>query len=262
MSPAIRGNDYAKGNDGGAPPGNSNAVGNSGGPGAPKGNARAAKHHGWSDTLKHYHRLTSDAKELVDQYLAEYVEDYALVHGMDIEAVEADEEVMNDLRRLAANHDQWMRTTGPIFEEGIVIEEECEYEHDDGTVETWTESKINPAENASHRLMNKRWKIRERLGIEIETVRKARERQEALAEIFENADDVDWSVLDTDTGGDTDATESAETPAHTPDTDPDPQTEPGTETTEHAEEPASTDETEDESANESEESTSPSVRLF
>ena len=57
----------------GAPPGNQNAIGNSGG-GPPAGNANAAKYHGWSDPHLHYERLESDAKEYVDERTELYVD--------------------------------------------------------------------------------------------------------------------------------------------------------------------------------------------
>lgn len=56
----------------GAPLGNNNAVGNSGG-GAPKGNFNAGIHAGFSDWRKHYERLWGEAKEWVDELTEDYI---------------------------------------------------------------------------------------------------------------------------------------------------------------------------------------------
>jgi hypothetical protein len=172
----------------GAPAGNSNAAGNSGG-GAPKGNWNAATHHGWSDSLKHYHRLAGSPREKVDRFLDEYVEDYALVHRMDIEEVEADEKVMNGLRKLAAIHDQTARANGRVAIEGPIVEREVEFEDVDGETHTYTNDVTNPALEADFRLIQKRWDIRERLDFGLRESVEARKRQQQWEEVFGGLND-------------------------------------------------------------------------
>jgi hypothetical protein len=193
MSPAVRGNDYAKGNPGGgAPLGNDNAVGNDGG--APEGNWNAAEYHGWSDPLKHYHRLAGSPRETVDRFLAEYVEDYALVHQMDTEEVEADEKVMNGLRKLAATHDQRTRANGEVAKGGFMVEREIEYEGSDGETQTFTQDVPNPALEADFRLGQKRRNIRDRLDFGLHESVEARKRQQQWEEVFGESDDVSASA--------------------------------------------------------------------
>jgi hypothetical protein len=177
MSPAIRGNDYAKGNPGGgAPTGNDNAVGNDGG--APAGNWNAAKHHGWSDPLKHYHRLAGEPRETVDRYIEEFRDEYARYHGIDeTDAItveshivatrefDTEEEVRDAFRKVGAIFDQRWRTNGPVFDEGMVVEEEVEFETPDGETVTYTNVKANPALEASHRLFWKRRGLEVDLGL-------------------------------------------------------------------------------------------------
>lgn len=190
--PAIRGNDYAKGNSGGgAPEGNDNAVGNDGG--APKWNWNAAKHHGWSDPLKHYHRLGGEGKEWVNDLLAAYVERYALVHRMDAEEVEADEDVMDDLRSLAAMLHQWRLATASTLRDGMIVEREREYEKPNGEMVTYTAEVVNPAENASLRTSQRERNLRADLGIDGPSVRQAeqeRELREQLAAAIGDDDGV------------------------------------------------------------------------
>lgn len=175
--PAIRGNDYAKGNSGGgAPEGNQNAVGNDGG--APEGNWNAAKHHGWSDPLKHYHRLAGQPRERVDTYIREWREMYAEYHGIGDTGVitveshivaardfETGEEVRDAFRKLGAMYDQSWRAKEPTFKEGLVVEEEVEFETADGETVTYTNPKVNPAVEAGFRLTSKRRKLEVKLGL-------------------------------------------------------------------------------------------------
>lgn len=176
MSPAIRGNDYAKGNSGGgAPEGNDNAVGNDGG--APEGNWNAAKHHGWSDPLKHYHRLAGQPREKVDTYIHEWREQYANYHDLDTDVIgveqhivttrdfESVEAVRDAFRKLGAMYDQAWRAKEPTFKEGLVVEEEVEFETADGETVTYTNSKMNPAVEAGFRLTSKRRKLEVELGL-------------------------------------------------------------------------------------------------
>jgi hypothetical protein len=174
MSPAIRGNDYAKGNPGGgAPLGNDNAVGNDGG--APEGNWNAAQHHGWSDSLKHYHRLAGDPRKRVDEHIESHREMYARYHGLDMGNVEQhivanqdfeDEESVRDaFRELAAMHDQRMRADGPVAKEGFMVEREVEFEDTDGETHTYTKDVVNPAIEAGLRLSSKRHTLEENLGL-------------------------------------------------------------------------------------------------
>lgn len=57
----------------GAPIGNQNAVGNSGG-GAPVGNTNAEVYGSWSDPLKEYDRLDGEKKEYVDRLYTDLLE--------------------------------------------------------------------------------------------------------------------------------------------------------------------------------------------
>lgn len=186
--PAIRGNDYAKGNPGGgAPEGNQNAVGNDGG--APEGNRNAVKHGGWADPLKHYKRLKDGtladdpfkAREWIDWHVAEYVQDYALVHGMSTEAVRADGDVMDRLRALAAMEDLEMRAAA---EELLTptVEREVEHEFPDGETRTCTTETVNPAGWASLRLSQRHRNERKRLGIDPRSVRREREFHEQISD--------------------------------------------------------------------------------
>lgn len=187
--PAIRGNDYAVGNDGGAPPGNDNAAGNDGGP--PEGNANAAKHHGWSDPLKHYHRLAGFAREWVDDLLGEHVEHYALVHRMDTETVEADAEVMDRLRALAAMHHQWRLATAATSRDGLIVEREREYEKSDGETVRYTTEVIHPAENASLRISQRQRNLRADLGIDFASIRKAEQESDLREQLAAAVDDLE-----------------------------------------------------------------------
>jgi hypothetical protein len=183
----------------GAPTGNTNGAGNSGG-GAPEGNWNAAKYHGWSDSLKHYHRLAGSPREKVDRFLDEYVEDYALVHRMDIEEVEANEKVMNGLRKLAAIHDQTARANGEVGKDGLIVEREVEFEDVDGETHTYTKRVTNPALEADFRLTQKRWDIRERLDFGLRESVEARKRQQQWEEAFGESDDASASANEPESG--------------------------------------------------------------
>jgi uncharacterized protein YjcR len=173
--PAPRNNDFAVGNSGGgAPEGNQNAVGNSGGA-PPEGNANAATHHGWSDLLKHYHRLTGDTQEFVDGLIESAREMYARHHGLDIRDVEqhivanrdfeSEAAVHDAFRKLGAIHDQRDRTDDSVAEEGMFIEEEHTFETDDGETVTYTNVKANPALEAKFRSFPKRRALEKKLGL-------------------------------------------------------------------------------------------------
>lgn len=174
MSPAIKGNSYAKGNSGGsAPEGNKNAVGNNGG--APIGNDNAAKHYGWSDSLKHYDRLEGTARERVDGLIASSRREYAEYHDLAVEDVEAhivehqdfdsEADVRDAFRKLATKYDQWNRAACAVFEEGWGVEEEVEFEDGNGETHTFTNTKLNPAVKAEHRLNTKRRQLEVQLGL-------------------------------------------------------------------------------------------------
>lgn len=247
MSPAIRGNNYAKGNNGGAPEGNSNAAGNDGG--APEYNTNAVKHHGWSDSLKHYHRLSGAPKELADRILGDYIDDYALVHEMDAEEVKADETVMNDLRRLAANYNQWMCASVPGVKEGFIIEEEREYEDEDGEIHTYPHRKVNPSERACWRLTQKWFKLREKLEVDAESVREARRKQQQYEVTVNHVPPSDDYISETESESDPEPSTSPASTATNSDSDPD-------------ERDQDVSDSETGSSNESEESTSPFARTF
>lgn len=208
--PAIRGNDYAKGNDGGAPIGNMNAVGNSGGPGAPPGNTRAAKHHGFSDPLKHYHRL-GRYKASVDELIKCGYEDYALVHELAYEADESDadwsalrdvvethlvetgryesvEAARDAFRSFGALSDMRTLTDISYFEDGFRVEREFEYETEDGETKSYTQPVVNPAIDAGLRITSKQRSLREELGIplaDVTAAHRTQQREQQLAELLD-----------------------------------------------------------------------------
>lgn len=172
--PAIRGNDYAAGNDGGAPEGNTNAVGNSGG-GAPKGNLNAATHHGYCDPLKYYHRLIGDSRKFADTLIESWHEEYAEYHFIDEEEVEqhivenrefgSEADVCDAFRRLAAMYQLIHLPWVAVHEEGFGVEEEVEFETEDGETVTYTNMRAHPGLEASHRISTKRRQLELDLGL-------------------------------------------------------------------------------------------------
>jgi hypothetical protein len=214
--PAIRGNDYAKGNDGGAPVGNTNAVGNSGGPGAPPGNARAATHHGWSDPLKHYHRLAGEAKAAADELAQSAYEDYVLVHELAYDEDETDEDwsslrdvveshlvesgryasveaARDAFRTFGALYDMRFRTDISFFEDGFMVDRDFEYETEDGETKSYTQPVVNPAIDAGLRITSKKWSLREELGIthaDVTAAHRNHERKQTLAELLDGEHEV------------------------------------------------------------------------
>lgn len=172
MSPAIRGNDYAKGNSGGgAPEGNTNAKGH----GAPVGNLNAATHQGYCDPLKYYHRLIGDARELADQSITDWYGVYAEYHYIaedDVEAhiadhreFESEQEVCDAFRRLAAMYQLIHLPWVAVHDEGFGVEEEVEFETEDGETHTFTNMRAHPGLEASHRISTKRRQLELDLGL-------------------------------------------------------------------------------------------------
>lgn len=199
--------------------GNQNAAGNAGG-GAPELNANAAKHHGWADPLKHYERLEAvrppaavpltpfvvehtemdedeDAFEWVNHRVEGYVEHYALVHDMDREEVEADDELMDRLRALGAMFDQEWRAALEMLA-NFEVEREAEYELADGDVVTCTTETINPAWRGEIRLSQRRRSERKALGIDPRTVREARREREQAEQWQQALEEADPSPAEQD----------------------------------------------------------------
>lgn len=108
-------------------------------------------------------------------HIEESRDEYARYHGLDIEDVEqhivanrdfeTEEEVRDAFRKVGATRDQWRRADGPLAEEGFVVEEEVEFETDEGETVTYTNQKANPCLEASHRLFWKRHRLEEALGL-------------------------------------------------------------------------------------------------
>lgn len=117
----------------GAPHGNDNAVGNSGG-GAPVLNFNAGTHAGFSDVEKHYQRLWGDAKEWVDELAADYVE----VSKANLPQTVIDGKACE----LATLSHLWRCTTVDTLDRGWVIEDEQTHEP---TGQTYSVSRLNPA---------------------------------------------------------------------------------------------------------------------
>lgn len=121
----------------GAPTGNQNAVGNSGG-GAPIGNFNAGVYGAWSDWRKHYDRLIADAKEYVDELTDAYLEK---------SKADLSNDVLEEKAREAATRSHlWQLAVGHVFEAGWGVEREVELE--DRTVIV---PKVNPALTAELR---------------------------------------------------------------------------------------------------------------
>lgn len=93
----------------GAPLGNDNAEGNSGG-GAPIRNFNAGTHGAWSDWRKHYDRLVGDAKEHIDELTMAYIEKSKADLSEDVRKEKA--------RELAMRSHLWELAAAHVFEEG------------------------------------------------------------------------------------------------------------------------------------------------
>lgn len=135
----------------GAPPKNDNAIGNSGG-GAPIGNYNAATYHGWSDPELHYERLEGDAKS--------WVEERITWHTKRARADLSDGEIETKARQLATiEHQSWLAVIDTLSR-GLTIEREHKING-----HQFTQTVANPANEAIFRLANKKWQLREDLGL-------------------------------------------------------------------------------------------------
>lgn len=134
----------------GAPIGNTNAVGNSGG-GAPVGNSNAQKYGAWSNPLKEYNRLEGAPKDLADALAADYIER----SKADLEG----EELECKARRLAMlevmNSRGWAQAIG---EDALSVEQE----RTEGD-ETVISSTLNPAIKADFRNSSELWELHHEL---------------------------------------------------------------------------------------------------
>jgi hypothetical protein len=117
----------------GAPPGNDNAVGNSGG-GAPEGNFNAGIHAGFSDWRKHYERLTPDAKAWVD----EHAESLITRSKADL----TDSEIEAKAREAGTLAHMWRCATADSLKRGWVLESDETHEP---TGKSYSVRRLNPA---------------------------------------------------------------------------------------------------------------------
>ena len=150
---------YLHGDGGGTPPGhgapvgNDNAVGNSGG-GAPKGNTNALKYGGWCDPGKLYDRLQGEAKEWVDMFVDDYADRYREREG------EPSEDTMRKFEEMATMHHQQRLAMNESFRTGVkeagglIIEREEEREIDGETVAVTTYA-AHPASTAKLQLSSR-----------------------------------------------------------------------------------------------------------
>ena len=190
---------YLHGDGGGTPPGhgapagNDNAVGNSGG-GAPVHNTNAATHAGYSAPQKHYERLRDNqpptakepvyggvelAWELVSTFVDDLIEEYALVHDIPPENVRDDERVMTKIREIAAMRDQKQRAR----DRPPVYAKEKEIERPDGSTMMTTVTARPPGWEAGFRLYSKIERKKKRLGIDGQAVREAKDRRKRFKEV-------------------------------------------------------------------------------
>lgn len=136
----------------GAPVGNDNAVGNSGG-GAPKGNMNAFKYGAWCDSGMLYDRLRGEAKEWVDELVDSYADRYRENEE------EPGEDMMREFEKLATMHHQIRLAMGESLRTGVagglIIEREEEREIDGETVTVTTRSP-HPATTAHLQLSSRR----------------------------------------------------------------------------------------------------------
>lgn len=199
----------------GAPEGSQNALGNSGG-GAPENNLNAARHCGWSDPEKHLDRLREirpsvpfgsfidrtdefdDAYEWATARIDERVEDYALVHNLDVKEVRADEGVMDDIRTIVALTDMGFRSSAETLM-NLTVEQEKEYETEDGETVTVTTETVNLAWRADIRTSQRARNLRRELGITGRDVAQAEQERE-LAEQWAAA--LDERQIDADADAD------------------------------------------------------------
>jgi hypothetical protein len=119
--------------DHGGQPGNTNAVGNSGG-GAPPLNTNAMIHGGFSDPDKYYQRLDGEAKAWVDGLTD------CIVARSKAEFTAAQTKRL--ARRAATLHHQWYSTAIDTRERGLVVERQETHEP---TGTTSTVERVNPA---------------------------------------------------------------------------------------------------------------------
>ncbi|TKR24341.1 hypothetical protein [Natronomonas salsuginis] len=143
----LEGNDFAEGNPGG---------------GAPKGNANAEIHGGFSDWQKAYERFDEETKAHVDR-LRECMRETAKANAPDVPE-ERRERLIKEKATLSV---LWKRAAADTLgtpenpvdgARGIVIEEE--YEHNG---ETYTIEKANPAWKANHILSGRQRQIAKEL---------------------------------------------------------------------------------------------------
>lgn len=126
LSERMQGNDYAVGNDGGAPELNTNAQ----------------SHGGWGDWRTVYERLEGDRKAWVDE-LAECHIDNADLENVDADSSLSEGEVREKAVEAAVLSVLERRAHADSFKRGWVLEEEVVA---DG--ETYTNQKVNPALDA------------------------------------------------------------------------------------------------------------------
>lgn len=138
----------------GAPLGNQNAVGNSGG-GAPPRNTNAEKYGSWNDPLKEYDRFDDRSKEFVE----ELVRDIVARSKADL----PEEQIEMKARRIAVLNVMHSRGWAYALDnddcEGLAVERERELE--DGT--TVIVVVLNPAIEADHRNDSKSYKLQREL---------------------------------------------------------------------------------------------------
>lgn len=128
-------------NSHGAPIGNTNAIGNSGG-GAPVGNTNALKYGSWSDPEKHYERLEGKSKQFVDELIGDIIDrSKADLPQGEIEA---------KARRLASVMHLENNGWAHAFDEGLTVEREREV---GGS--TVTDEVVHPAVEGDFRLSSK-----------------------------------------------------------------------------------------------------------
>lgn len=139
----------------GAPKGNQNAVGNSGG-GAPVRNTNAKKYGSWCDPLKEYDRLDDQGQAFVEELVRDTVDRS--------KADLSKTQIKTKARRmgvLSLMHSRgWAYALGDSGE-GLAVEREREFE--DGR--TVTKVVLNPAIEADHRNRSKAYKIKRELRV-------------------------------------------------------------------------------------------------
>jgi hypothetical protein len=139
--------------DHGGRPGNTNAVGNSGG-GAPPLNTNAMIHGGFSDPDKYYQRLDGEAKTWVDG-----LTDCIVARS---KAEFTAEQTKRLARRAATLHHQWYSTAMDTRERGLVVERKKSHEP---TGTTSTVERVNPALPVGRSLSRQEHRIYRTLGV-------------------------------------------------------------------------------------------------